>query len=50
MAPYTKEEQADFYDRNADGPVTVARGADARKGQKSQNPQPPFAPAKSRYS
>jgi hypothetical protein len=25
--PYTKEEEADFYSRNANGPVTIARGA-----------------------
>ena len=29
--PYTKQEEAEFYSRNASGPVTVARGADARK-------------------
>jgi hypothetical protein len=32
--PYTKKEEADFYRRNANGPVTIARGADA-KGRKS---------------
>jgi hypothetical protein len=47
--PYTKAEEADFYRRNADGPVTVARRADARKGQKSQAPRPP-SPAKPRRS
>jgi hypothetical protein len=29
--PYTKEEEADFYSRNANGPVTIARGAGDRK-------------------
>ena len=28
--PYTKEEEADFYSRNANGPVTIARGAGDR--------------------
>ena len=37
--PYSKAEEADFYRRNADGPVTVARRADDRKGQKSQAPR-----------
>jgi hypothetical protein len=41
--PYSKEEEADFYRRNANGPVTVARGADGRKGQ-------PPSPAKPRRS
>jgi hypothetical protein len=36
--PYTKQEEADFYRRNANGPLTIARGADARKAQKSQAP------------
>jgi hypothetical protein len=39
--PYTKAEEADFYRRNANGPVTVARGSDVRKGQKSPKPQQP---------
>ena len=47
--PYTKEEEADFYDRNAGGPVTVARGADARKQRKSQAPRQP-SPTKPRSS
>ena len=34
--PYFKAEQADFYRRNASGPVTVVRRADARKGRKFQ--------------
>jgi hypothetical protein len=38
--PYTKQEAAEFYSRNANGPVTVARGADAR-GRKSEAPQDP---------
>jgi hypothetical protein len=37
--PYTKAEEAEFYRRNANGPVTVARGADDRKGRKSQAPR-----------
>jgi hypothetical protein len=32
--PYTKQEEAEFYSRNANGPVTVARGADVRKARK----------------
>jgi hypothetical protein len=43
--PYTKQEEAEFYSRNANGPVTVARGADVRKARKSQAPQHP-SPAK----
>jgi hypothetical protein len=42
--PYTKKEEADFYSRNANGPVTVARAADC-KARKSQAPQHP-SPAK----
>jgi hypothetical protein len=38
---YTKKEEADFYGRNANGPVTIARGADARKPRTSQAPQHP---------
>jgi hypothetical protein len=34
--PSTKAEEADFYRRNADGPVTITRRADARKEQKSR--------------
>jgi hypothetical protein len=37
--PYTKAEEAEFYSRNANGPVTIARRADDRKGQKSQAPR-----------
>jgi hypothetical protein len=46
--PYSKAEEADFYRRNAEGPVTVVRGVDARKGRKSQAPrqQSPEAPQK----
>jgi hypothetical protein len=29
------DQTADFYHRNADGAVTVARGGDARKGKQS---------------
>ncbi len=29
--PYTKAEEAEFYRRNANGPVTVARGTDPVK-------------------
>ena len=47
--PYTKEEEADFYRRNAGGPITVARRADDRKEQKSPKPQQP-SPAKPRRS
>ena len=43
--PYTKKEEADFYRRNANGPIIIARGADARKPRKSQAPQHP-SPAK----
>jgi hypothetical protein len=32
-------EEADFYRRNADGPVTVARRADDPIGQKPQAPR-----------
>jgi hypothetical protein len=35
--PYTKQEEAEFYSRNTNGPVTVARGADDRKAAKSQS-------------
>ena len=45
--PYSKEEEADFYRRNANGPVTVARGADGRKGQKSPTPKQPPSPRRS---
>jgi hypothetical protein len=45
--PYTKKEEADFYGRNANGPVTVASGAGDRKERKSQAPQHP-SPAKRR--
>ena len=38
--PCTKKEEADFYSRNANGPVTIARRADA-KGRKSDAPQLP---------
>jgi hypothetical protein len=37
--PYTKAEEADFYRRNAGGPVTVTRRADDRKAQKVQAPR-----------
>jgi hypothetical protein len=37
--------RANFYGRNANGPVTIARRADARKARKSQAPQHP-SPAK----
>jgi hypothetical protein len=47
--PYTKEEEADFYRRNAGGPITVAHGADDRKGQKSRVQRQP-SPAKPRRS
>jgi hypothetical protein len=46
---YTQEEEADFYGRNAGGPVTLARGADARKQRKSQAPRQP-SPTKPRSS
>ena len=39
--PYTKQEEAEFYSRNANGPVTIARGADACKARKSQAPRHP---------
>jgi hypothetical protein len=39
--PYTKAEEADFYRRQGGGPVTLYHSTDARKGQKSQEPQPP---------
>jgi hypothetical protein len=39
--PYTKEEEADLYSRNANGPVTIARGAGGRKERKSQATQRP---------
>jgi len=42
--PYTKQE-ANFYSRNANGPVTIARGASDRKERKSQAPRHP-SPAK----
>jgi hypothetical protein len=47
--PYTKEEEADFYRRNANGPITVARRADAGKAQTSPKPHQP-SPAKPRRS
>jgi hypothetical protein len=34
--PYSKAEKADFYRRNAGGPVTVMRPAGDRKEQKSR--------------
>ncbi|HEY1886643.1 MAG TPA: hypothetical protein VGG86_11425 [Roseiarcus sp.] len=37
--PYTKQEEADFYRHNANGPVTIARGANIRKTRKSRAPQ-----------
>jgi len=43
--PYTKQEEADFYRHNANGPVTIARGANVRKTRKSRAPQHP-SPAK----
>jgi hypothetical protein len=43
--PYTRQEEAEFYSRNANGPVAVVRGADASKSRKSQAPQQP-SPAK----
>jgi hypothetical protein len=47
--PYTKAEEAEFYRRNASGPVTVVRAADDRKGQTFQAQQRP-SPAKPRRS
>jgi hypothetical protein len=48
--PYAKQEEAEFCSRNANGPVTVARGADVRKTRKSQAPQhpSPSKPARTR--
>ncbi len=40
--PYTKQEEAEFYSRNANGPVAIARGADARKARRSHAPQHPL--------
>jgi hypothetical protein len=39
VAVSTKKEEADFYSRNANGRVTIARGSDAHKARKSQAPQ-----------
>jgi len=47
--PETARGVFEFYGRNANGPVTVARRADDRKGQKSQAPRQP-SPAKPRRS
>jgi hypothetical protein len=47
--PYTKAEEAEFYSRNANGPVIVAREANAHKGKKSPAPRQP-SPAKPRRS
>ena len=33
--PYTKEEEDEFYRRNAGGPLVVHHGVDDRKGKKS---------------
>jgi hypothetical protein len=46
--PYTKQEEAEFYSRNANGPVTVARGADSvKRGSAPQHPSP-TKPARAR--
>ena len=39
---YTKKEEADFYGRIANGPVTIARGAGDRKAtsRARQHPSP----------
>jgi hypothetical protein len=42
--PYTKAEEADFYRRNAGGPVTIVRSADDRKGSSSRRRQSQRAP------
>ena len=47
--PYTKEEEADFYSRNANGPVTIARGAGDPKRADVLPQQPsPAKPARAR--
>jgi hypothetical protein len=43
--PYTKAEEAEFYSRDARGPVTVVRSAGDRKAPKSRALQQP-PPAK----
>jgi hypothetical protein len=43
--PYTKQEEAEFYSRHANGPVTIVRATDDRKERKSRVPQRP-SPAK----
>jgi len=35
--PYTKQEEAEFYRRNAGGPITVARTASDRKASERDN-------------
>ena len=47
--PYTKGEEADFYSRNANGPVTIARGAGDRKRAEVPLQHPsPAKPARAR--